>query len=156
MNLLSEAKAFLRANWDKGTKCPCCGQYVKLYARSINNGLAHFLCQLYKLNKHEDFVHINDIVEPLHYMSTSHYGTLKYWGLIEQQPNVDDSTKKHTGYWRLTDLGNKFVERQVSVPKYAYTYNSKLVEFSEENVYIFSCFKEKFDYEKLMYGVSEQ
>ena len=36
-------KEFLRANYEKGCDCPTCGQFVKLYKRKLNSGMAKTL-----------------------------------------------------------------------------------------------------------------
>ena len=38
-----DTKRFLRANYEKGCRCPACDQHVKLYKRALSSGMARAL-----------------------------------------------------------------------------------------------------------------
>src|SRR4051812_24310898 len=87
---VKEAKEYLRANFNTGVSCPCCGQFVKRYKRRITASAAIGLIKLYKLSQKinpEMYFHLNEI------FSTGHWGgdfsKLPAWGLTEVKPNID-------------------------------------------------------------------
>ena len=62
---IQEAKDYLRANWEKGCHCPCCGQGVKLYPRQPYSTLVKSLIRLAHLNNgNDDFHHMSQIGTP--------------------------------------------------------------------------------------------
>lgn len=146
------AKAYLRENLEKGVNCPCCGQFVKLYKRKLNSGMAYGLIQVFKLSQEKDggWFHINELLERKIASSQLEIPRLQYWRLVEQKENVDDPTKKHTGFWRLTDRGHAFAIGQIYVKKHVYIFNGKCFGFSSEDTTIQEALGDKFDYEELM------
>jgi hypothetical protein len=152
---LQKAKNDLRQGWktSKGATCECCGQKVKLYKRKILGVMAFGLISLYRMSKHEHprkSFHRNDI---LPHDNSGSFAKLKYWGLIEEDINSDPE-KRCSGYWSITDLGIDFVEERAVVPKYAYTYNMKVVfdlyDDPEEKIGIREALGNKFSYPELM------
>lgn len=143
MDTIKEAKAFLRANKDKGATCPCCGQMVKIYRRTINKGMAIALLSLYKAPKTpEGWVDIKALD-----VRGGDYAKLRYWALVEQRRNTD-AKKKWSGMWRLTQLGMKFTMDRARVPKYARVYNQKFLGLAGDDVGIREV--SNFDYAALM------
>lgn len=151
METVEQAKEFLRSNWTKGTDCPCCGQYVKLYKRKLNSGMAYGLIEAYKLSK-TDWFHVNDLLDRKIAMAQLEVPRLKYWGLVEHKDNNDNPNTKTSGYWRVTQRGRDFVEANISVPKHVYVYNGKDRGFSDERTTINEALGNKFNYDELMLG----
>jgi hypothetical protein len=156
-NTTKEAKAYLRANWVKGTNCPCCGQSVKLYKRKLNSGMAYALIQIYKFDK--------TITEGYHFFEVGkelaktgkvaialEYNKLAYWGLIETTINDNPDENSRSGFWRITDKGKLFVEGKITVPKQVYVYDAKARMVSKEQTAIHQALGDKFDYTELMNG----
>lgn len=58
---------------------------------------------------------------------------LVHWGLLEPEPpNPLTGEKVRNGYWRITELGMRFVEG-LELPRFAFFYNSILYGFSDGN-----------------------
>jgi len=177
METIKEAKAFLRENFEKGCKCPCCDSSVRLYKRKLNSGMALFLIGLYKLYMNnrgyepvgvsslsikrgepifppEKFYQNKEVFEIMNIKVTSlDYSVLKHFGLIESR--VAENGKKDSGYWKLTGAGKDFiyyVGTPPTVPKHVFLYNNKRQGFSDETTTIKEALGDKFDYSELMKG----
>ena len=44
---LGGARDWLRDRVEKGAKCPCCGQFAKVYRRTITSGMARALFMIW-------------------------------------------------------------------------------------------------------------
>lgn len=150
MITLKEAKKWLRDNFDKGCKCPACGQHVQLYKRKLNSGMALVLIRLYK-EYPDDWVPVKEWLRIKKYKNNHDWTMLKYWELIEEKKN-DDPKKKSNGYWRITNKGKNFVNFVITVPTHIHIYNKKFRGYSEEHTNIKNALKNHFDYEELMKG----
>lgn len=152
MKTLEEAKAYLSENMLKGTKCPCCKQFVKIYKRQIYKTMALGLIELYRQGGVKDFVHITTLLNNPEIAARGlggDFSKLALWGLIEEKENSE--TKKRTsGLWRLTEKGINFIKGKSSVPKYVFIYNGKLAEKSAEHVSIRDVLGKEFDYTSLI------
>jgi len=152
METLKEAKQHLRANFEKGVKCPCCGQFVKQYKRKLNSGMALFLIGLYKLTANEESMFFSNklIMEKMSLTVTSlDYSVMKHFGLIT--PRVAENGKKDSGVWMITQVGLRFVtQKGYTIPKHVFLYNNKRQGTSDEKITIQEALGEKFDYDELM------
>lgn len=154
METIREGKNHLKKHARKGTTCPCCGQFVKIYKRKIDSGMAQGLIAAYKKGADKDFIHVPTALLGVQInSSTSQFSKLRYWDLVEEQVN-NDTKKRTSGHWKLTDKGIDFVLRRSSVKKYVYTYNQKIVDFGDsdemEDVNIEQCLGNHFNYQELM------
>ncbi len=150
METIEEGKNFLRENYDKGCTCPCCGQNVKAYRRSVYSSVARDLIHLYGLQSKEDrYYHISEIR-----LTTSGGGDLAKlasWNLVEEMSKDPAITRQRTsGYWKITPFGKRFVESNAKVRKYAVYYNNTFLRFEGDLVSIKECLSDKFNYEELM------
>lgn len=144
---VAEAKKDLRAGWEKGLKCPCCGQLVKLYKRKLNNGMILFLINLYRASENgEKWHHAKTL---MHGSFSMDYAMLRRWQLIVEQPN-DDDAKRTSGVWGITTKGTGFVEGSISVPSHVHIYNDTVIGWSDERITVREGLSEKFDYSELM------
>lgn len=159
MNTIEEAKQFLRENFEDGCHCPCCGQNVKLYRRSINAGLALFLIQFNKVwecktgDERLEGVHVSEIIGTnmvINGKNCSHYSTLMHWGLIQRVFKSDHEKVRTSGYWRLTDEGAAFVQNKLRVPKYVMTFDGTVESCSDNVLSIEECLGKDFDYRELI------
>ena len=152
-SVLLQVKTFLKRNYKKGCTCPACGQNVKLYRRKLNSSMAYGLIILYRLHKEKGFdkgIKMNTEVAKLKIPSSNiEYSKLAYWGLIEEEENTD-KTKKNSGMWKITTHGKKFVNKEVSIPKYVFIYNGIVKGFSEDKTTISNSLGDKFNYTELM------
>jgi hypothetical protein len=140
------AKEFLRANYEKGCRCPACDQHVKLYKRGLNAGMARALILISRGPKIDanGWVDIKSID-----VRGGDYAKLRYWELIEQRPN-EDQKKKDSGIWRVTQKGLKFISDQIRVPSHAHVYNDRVRGWSDNDVNIRQVLGKAFDYSQLM------
>ena len=143
--LLGVARQLTRDEAERGTKCPCCTQTVKVYKYTIHAGQAHALIEMYKAYGTQWF-HMVDIEHRWH----SHdHARLKHWGLIQKTAEKrDDGGNK--GDWRVTPLGERFALNEVRVQKYARVYDNRTLALIGEPVSIVDALGTKFDYNELM------
>jgi len=147
---LAEAKEWLLGQIESGqiVRCPCCTQDAKMYQRAITSEGARVLIDMYQTDR-QDWVHAasmksykgGDAVKP------------RYWGLIEKMEGTRPDGSTRNGYWRLTDLGRRFVEGTYSPPAWVWTYDEELVAGpSGPPRGIREAVGRKFNYEDLMAG----
>lgn len=135
---VAEARATLKAVEDiDGHSCPVCGQYAKVYNRSINSRQARAAIAMWRTNE-RDWVHVPTIAG-----DGCEIGKLRYWGLVEGQG-------RHTGIWRLTELGERWVRNLVAVPRYAEIYDGECRRLHGPNRGIRDALGNRFSYRELM------
>lgn len=152
---LKEAKEYLRANFNVGVKCPCCGQRVQLYRKNISATMAMNLINLYRCARAsgvENFYHVSQFHKQRAGSGGGDFAKLRYWELIEEMENDEEKPKKKrtSGFWRITPKGIAFVSGQQVVQKYAQVYNMKVRGFEGAWVTIDECLSEKFNFSELM------
>jgi ssDNA-binding Zn-finger/Zn-ribbon topoisomerase 1 len=147
METIQEAKQHLKENYKKGVKCPCCNQNVKLYKRRLGSVMARCLIKLSVMG--EGYHHVKDIVSGISDTGTNDFSKLRYWGMIEEQSN-DDDTKRTSGHWRITDKGRLFARNSIYVPMYVFIYNGKKQGFSVGETNIVEALGTKFNYSQLI------
>jgi hypothetical protein len=150
---LEEAKAYIAANFEKGSNCPCCNQMVKQYKYKLYDSSAVALIKLYNLTKllaPETEFHVNQFAEKsaIH-PRASHFAELRHWGLV--QPSAKDvKGKKSSGYWSITDEGKKFVEGDLKVPEMIKMFNNECYGKFGDQIDIHAALGNKFKYEDIM------
>lgn len=148
METIAEAKKHLRYNFQEGTDCPCCGQFVKSYRRSISGAMAYGLLLVYKEQRESDsWV---DTTELFQQRMFADFAKLRFWNLIEKLEGKREDGSKRIGIWRLTNEGKAFVTEYIEVPKYALVYNNTKIGQDGEYVSIKDCLGKKFDYAEIM------
>ena len=150
---IKEGKEFLRAGWEKGVECPCCGQLVKLYKRKLNIGMAVFLISLYKLDQERhDWFHAREILALTKSYTTSRdYCILEYFGLAEpREKDPEDTDRRTSGYWRLTDKGREFVLNHINVLSHVLIFNNRYFRAVGKDINIIQALGNKFNYQELM------
>jgi hypothetical protein len=79
------------------------------------------------------------------------WAKMKFWGLIEEKPDVRADGSPRVGYWRMTQLGRQFVAREVKVPSHVYIYNGEPLQRSVENqITIDDALTTEFSYAEIM------
>ena len=150
IDTLQVAKNDLKQGWktSDGAVCKCCGQKVKLYERKLMWMMARGLIRLYWMDRDMPIAYHRNKIMPDD--TSGSFAKLEYWGLIKSQVN-DDTKKRCSGMWGITSLGRNFVEGNIRVPKYVYTYNQKLYGLpSDELIGIEEALDGRFDYGELM------
>jgi hypothetical protein len=82
MLTIAAAQNFVTANRKQGCTCPCCGQYVKEYGRSIHTSMALMLIALYKRFESDDaleWLHVSRFPQ-MSFNINGDYNYLRHWG----------------------------------------------------------------------------
>lgn len=149
-NALATAKRETMAKAkEKGTSCPCCGQFVKVYRRTINSTMARQLITAH--HKHgAAWFHTRDVVL-MDSAGAGDFSKLECWGLILRESHVQgDDGKRTSGMWKITDKGRDFIAGKTLVPQYAFIYNGDLLELGGVDIHIQHALGKKFDYREIM------
>lgn len=145
---IAEAKKLLREQWEKGLKCPCCNQLVKLYKPALRANMAMVLIDIYKTMQrtNKTWVHVMDEVKPIN----GDYAKLRFWGLLA--PKGDDPVKdtKASGFWSVTDKGVDFILGKQSVPSRVHIFDNRKWGESGGMVSIQQALGKKFSWQELM------
>lgn len=152
---LVEAKAWLEGKLDDGVACPCCGQFAKLYRRKLNSSMARALILFFKTyGWEEQWVHVP--TETGLSRLGGDWAKLALWGLIEERGDERDDGGKHSGWWRITHLGVRFVRNQMRIPRFVFLYDGAVMRFDPlTTVNIRDALGDHFDYRELM-GYAEE
>jgi hypothetical protein len=127
----------------EAVRCPCCDQTAKLYKRKIHSTMARTLILMYKTHG-TSYGHMPSLD-----INTHEGAQLSWWGLIEE----DDKTRAdggRAGWWKVSDLGKKFILKQRQVKEYALIYNGTCLDLEGGDVWISDCLAKGFDYRELM------
>jgi len=157
---LEEAKSWLRDNLDQGANCPCCTQKARIYKRQINSSMAYVLILLdrYFRESTDEWLHVPSYLTGLGLnprLSAAFRGDwakLKYWGFLEEKPDVRDDGSPHAGFHRITPAGIQFVRGETRVLKYMHIYNNHVLHQSGPPTSIQDALGQKFSYNELMKG----
>lgn len=120
----------------KGGTCPCCGQHVQVYRRSIYKRMAS--CLLWLVAEHRAqggaWVRLKD--GPIFHGGDN--AKLRYWSLLVDRSEYEEDWEEE-GWYKPSGIALKFCKRALRVPKYAYVYNGSVLGFSAERVGIEEC-----------------
>jgi hypothetical protein len=143
----------------KGSSCPCCGQFVKVYRRKLYTQMAMALVHIYQdhcIHGFAGFIHVPSLLNGKGVVARGgDYTKLEHWGLIEPQQGGRNDGSYRTGMWRVTQLGRDFVEDKMRVPSHAWFYNNQLVGMDHEMISIREALGQEFDYGALMQAAIE-
>ena len=145
---LAEAKTWMREHIDEGTHCLCCTQFAKIYKRNVNATMARSLIALYRAYGRE-FGSLPDLRRKVGLHHSNQEATMAYWKLIEEEPTVREDGGR-AGFWRVTDLGERWILRQTTIPKYARVYDGRCLGHRGDPVTIIDALGERFNYWELM------
>jgi hypothetical protein len=146
---LEEAGEWLLANMDDGADCPCCGQFCKVYRRAFNAAMARGLIWLVEKSPAGEWVDV-PLEAPGWLTRSRELPKARYWGLIEEKPNVDPA-KRCSGVWRPTDSGRGFVYEELCIPSHVYLFDNAVSAFEKDKkVSIRQALGSEFDYSELM------
>ena len=135
---------------DQGLRCPTCSSHLKRYHRTINSGMARALFELWNLSYHAPDT------EWWHHKQFDRFGSrevhkLVWWGFVRQKPHdPEDTSKKSSGMWKITEKGSKFACGAISVPLTAVVYQGSFESLEGDDHRIQDALGEKFDYRELM------
>ena len=160
---IAQAKDWLRLRADKGARCPCCKQYVKIYKRVLGSQMARWLIWLVRtfeqLPEYAPTMLANPPA-PLRKIGWvdirqspvrgGDYAKLVHWGLVEQKQNNSEKDTKDSGLWRPTFRGIDFVHRRIMVPSHVYLYDNIKLKEEPRKIMIDDALGKKFSYSELM------
>lgn len=157
-----DVRNYILSSRDEGVKCPCCERFSKVYRRSITSSMAYALYLIYchSANTGKKWLHVPSFLSDSvskNAGATSRGGDwakLGYWDLLQEHHDVREDGGKHVGWWRITDLGEAFVEGKVKIPKHAVVYNQTLMALDTGELVSFEeSLKNRFNYDELMSNV---
>ena len=135
-----------------GCDCPVCGQFVKVYKRTITSFMASQLIEAYLkfgYGQDDSWFHITDL--PTASQGGGEFARLRFWDLVEERlHNKGEEGKRNSGYWRVTSRGFMFATGNSMEEKYTLMYNGQCLGSEGELVNIRDCLGEKFDFKELM------
>ena len=134
---------------DKGYTCPCCGLFVKRYARSLNCNMALALIVLYR-NGINDFVHLEKLMQQKGYQRCGDASYLIHWKFLERKVENRKDGSNRNGFYKLTGLGMMFVEGKITAREKAMIFNNNFEGFSGGEITIHQALGKRFNYEELM------
>lgn len=150
---LREAKEYLDAHIEAGVKCPCCGQFAKIYRWSLYSTAVKALILYYRIGRTRRFVHSNRLKDH-NYKGQGDASRLQNWGLVEGEKTLRPDGGR-SGYWRVTDLGERFLKGAASIPKYIYVFDGQVIDYSPEAVMLADVVGNRFNYDQMMHWNKE-
>jgi hypothetical protein len=148
---LKDARQRLVDSLDEGVTCPCCEQFAKVYRFRINASMAVALTRIWRAGG-VGWVDVPALQLPhgLH----AHLSKLRFWGLLERPEGLrrgDGSTR--VGIWRVTEHGQRWINREITVPSHARIYDNRCLGLVGEPTSIDDALGATFNYDELMMGV---
>jgi hypothetical protein len=133
---IADARAWLWPRFRTGhtSKCPCCGQMVKLYPRTINAAMVGVLARMVRHNGPVTRKQAVALAK-----GCGDYAKLVFWGMIKP---VDEG-------WVSTQVGHDFL-KGARVPKWMLVYDNRVLGCSIRFMDVHEAMGEHFSYEKLM------
>ena len=140
----------------KGTTCPVCSQYVKIYLRTINHEMARTLAIIFRhFHKwpHSKPIHVDSYLSAISKKDRpkgNNHSLLVYWGLLQPCKAKEKNGKMRTGYYAITSKGCRFVLGKDPVNKYAVMYNNNFYGLQGDLVFIRDVIRKNFDLQELL------
>jgi len=130
--------------------CPICNRLIRVYKRRLHATMALFMVELYKAHEMGlSWVSVHDLPSYGSGRQRGDYAYLQHWDLIENMPN-DDTNKRSSGHWRLTEMGKAFVERKLWVHSHCIILNGELLGLNGPYIWIDDALGKCFNYRELM------
>lgn len=143
-----------------GTVCNCCGQEAKIVTHTLDWKKALSLIEIYKYFRHSPDAKESEYYSTEHYFGEDQgeyaeifadYQSLHFWDLIARMPTRPDIVVYKDGWNTITENGIKFVQREVGVPKTAYSYNGEIDGYESDFTTIEDLLKEvDLDYNEMI------
>lgn len=143
---LGDAQRWLADRAAGGARCPCCNQYAKVYRRQINSGMARSLIAMYLHGPQGQWIHLPTQIGA----RSREEGKLRYWGLVEEQIDIQRDDGGRAGYWRITPAGRNWVTGKTTVPKFVNVYNNTVLRTYGTETSITDALGTRFNYTELM------
>lgn len=140
------------AAWEKGTCCPSCGQFVKVYRRKLNSAMAVALISVYRYFEQpsaDEWLHVAKHLVSRK-IQRSDEAKLVYWDLLRPLSAERPDGSKRNGFYKITEKGRQFVRGEINVPAYVNVFNQTVYGFSDETTSIVEALGSRFNYAELM------
>ncbi|MHC5213957.1 MAG: hypothetical protein ACYSOO_05155 [Planctomycetota bacterium] len=125
--------------------CPCCGQKIQIWRKSIISTAVASLCQLVRMYDGKPIHHDKFTV----LLKDRNFSQLALWGLVEPAaPRT--ATENSAGMWSPTQKGIDFVRGKVAVQQYVETYDNILLGFDGPEIGVIDALRKRFDYNDLL------
>ena len=152
----SQEQFFNELKEKRESVCPCCTRPARISRLKIHSTLAYMLCKLYGDSMgHSGHPHQYRHLSSFKYRNASgnDFSIAKHWELVE---TIDAKThdKRSSGLYRLTPLGAEFVAGTITIPKYVYVFNNRVL-YIEGETSIKECLGDKFSYYGSFVNVKE-
>lgn len=119
---LAEAREILAWNLEEGLDCLCCAQRAQVYRWSLYSTAARLLFRLYRVGGTTKFVESKAVKG----VGQGDASRLRMWGLVEQESDRRPDGGK-SGWWRVTELGERFIYKQATIPRHTWVYDGAVV-----------------------------
>lgn len=138
---------WIRERAGEGCTCPACGQFVKIYRRTITSAMAKALILFYKYfrtHPYTESIHSEGYLKRCRTSCATRgdVGKLVYWGFLQKA--------KKSGHYHWTAKAQRFVLGMDSVQKTAIVYNGVVDRLEGPEITIKEALKAKFSYSELM------
>lgn len=140
-----------------GGHCPVCDKWGKVSAITMTGTCVRSLIWL--RNEHiktgQGWIHVPSTA-PRYVMRSYSISSLKHWGLVQQRAEVPEPKEKgkpktkYSGYWRITPVGQDFLDGLCQMPKKVFIYNDARWGASDDMTHARNCLDEQFDYDAMM------
>lgn len=129
----------------RGVRCPACSQNVAMSVRPLDAKMAHLMVAMYRADPY-GWHHAPSLTGDKGGDSVKS----RHWGLIEGRDGHREDGNPRNGYWRLTDLGRRFVRSEATVPRWALLYNEECHLLDGPPVTIQEALGTGFDYREMI------
>jgi len=146
---LKSAREKMLSRIERGTKCPCCGRFVKIYKRKLHQEMAIFLIKLVAAYLYKKRYYSTRELLPDAVKAATDGAYLVHWDLVERQPGKNLAGAK-AGMYRPTEKGIDFVKNVFMVPSHLHMLCGEPVGFSNDLCSINDCLGDDFNYDDLM------
>jgi hypothetical protein len=136
-----------------GAQCPCCRKLSKYREYKIDSKLARLLIVLYRNYTPGTSIKVPDTLDYLKkadLVKGREWNKLAYWGLLNTIEYGGSPTSKPTDYCDLTQRGQDFVYRNLTVPKKLWIEDHAVLGVDSAVVDIKQALGKNHDYDKLM------
>jgi len=154
----------------EGTRCLLCGGHLQVFYRNLGKEVARVVLRLHRWDAAHPgewaFLPRLGITGSAGYRGDYAWG--RHWGLMVRHPDPREDGYKHSGWWKITDLGNAWAAsaakpepERLKLKRYVRTFRENAIgppyELTERgkimpDVSITDALGEPFDYDRFMAG----
>jgi hypothetical protein len=135
----------LKAN--PGVECPACRQNVAMSVRPFDAKMARLMLAMYRGDPY-GWHHTPSLTGDKGGDSVKS----QHWGLIEGRDGEKADGNPRNGFWRLTELGRRFVRGEVTIPRWALLYNEERHALDGPPITIQEALGTDFNYNEIIRG----